>query len=61
VRGLAAAKFNAEEEVVAYAGVSSYVCPERATDDWADQTLGILSPLPDNIDDSQANILSSCS
>ncbi|KAL5114852.1 hypothetical protein ACEQ8H_007281 [Pleosporales sp. CAS-2024a] len=39
VRGLDAAKFNDEEAVVAFAGVCSHVCPERATDSYANQTL----------------------
>lgn len=39
LRGLDAAKFNDEEAVVAFAGVCSYVCPERATDSYANQTL----------------------
>ncbi|KAF2808899.1 Clavaminate synthase-like protein [Mytilinidion resinicola] len=39
VRGLHAAGFNDEEAVIAFAGVSSHVCPERATDSFADQTL----------------------
>ncbi|KAH8717057.1 hypothetical protein GQ44DRAFT_712797 [Phaeosphaeriaceae sp. PMI808] len=39
LRGLDTAKFNDEEAVVAFAGVCSYVCPERATDSYANQTL----------------------
>ncbi|KAJ4399032.1 hypothetical protein N0V91_009728 [Didymella pomorum] len=39
LRGLQAARFNDEEAVVAFAGVSSYVAPERATDSYANQTL----------------------
>ncbi|KAF2830142.1 Clavaminate synthase-like protein [Ophiobolus disseminans] len=39
IRGLDAAKFNDEEAVVAFAGVCSYVCAERATDSYANQTL----------------------
>jgi hypothetical protein len=39
LRGLQAARFNDEEAVIAFAGVSSYVAPERATDSYANQTL----------------------
>lgn len=39
LRGLDAANFNDEEAVIAFAGVCSYVCPERATDSYANQTL----------------------
>lgn len=39
LRGLDAARFNDEESVIAFAGVSSYVCSERATDAYANQTL----------------------
>jgi hypothetical protein len=39
LRGLDAANFNEEESVIAFAGVSSYVCPSRATDSYAFQTL----------------------
>ena len=39
VRGLDAARFNDEEAVIAFAGISSYVCPKRATDSYANQTL----------------------
>jgi hypothetical protein len=39
LRGLDIANFNDEEAVVAFAGVCSYVCPERATDSYANQTL----------------------
>jgi hypothetical protein len=39
LRGLDAANFNDEEAVVAFAGVCSYVCPKRATDSYANQTL----------------------
>lgn len=39
VRGLDAANFNDEEAVIAFAGVCSYICPERATDSYANQTL----------------------
>ncbi|KAF2131002.1 Clavaminate synthase-like protein, partial [Dothidotthia symphoricarpi CBS 119687] len=39
LRGLEAAKFNDEEAVIAFAGVCSYICPERATDSYANQTL----------------------
>jgi hypothetical protein len=51
LRGLDAAKFNDEEAVVAFAGVCSYVCPERATDSYANQTLSVSSsqPLIENI------------
>lgn len=39
VRGLDAARFNDEEAVIAFAGVCAYICPERATDSYANQTL----------------------
>ncbi|KAF2760654.1 hypothetical protein EJ05DRAFT_536719 [Pseudovirgaria hyperparasitica] len=39
VRGLNEARFNDEESVLAFVGVSSHVCPERATDGFANQTL----------------------
>jgi len=39
LRGLNAARFNDEEAVVAFAGVSAYVAPQRATDSYANQTL----------------------
>lgn len=39
LRGLDAANFNDEEAVIAFVGVCSYVCPERATDSYANQTL----------------------
>jgi hypothetical protein len=39
LRGLQAARFNDEEAVIAFAGISSYVCPKRATDAYANQTL----------------------
>lgn len=39
LRGLKEARFNDEEAVVAFAGVCSYVAPERATDSYANQTL----------------------
>jgi hypothetical protein len=42
LRGLDAANFNDEESVIAFAGVASYVCPERATDAYANQTLSKL-------------------
>ncbi|EUC30494.1 hypothetical protein COCCADRAFT_7488 [Bipolaris zeicola 26-R-13] len=39
LRGLDAAYFNDEEAVIAFAGICSYICPERATDSYANQTL----------------------
>ncbi|CAO2650931.1 Nn.00g092280.m01.CDS01 [Neocucurbitaria sp. VM-36] len=39
LRGFDAANFNDEEAVIAFAGVCSYICPERATDSYANQTL----------------------
>jgi len=39
LRGLDAARFNDEEAVIAFAGVCAYVCPQRATDSYANQTL----------------------
>lgn len=44
LRGLDAARFNDEEAVIAFAGICSYVCPERATDSYANQTLSKFSP-----------------
>jgi len=38
VRGLDSAVLNDEESVIAFAGLASYVCPERATDSYANQT-----------------------
>lgn len=43
LRGLQAARFNDEEAVIAFAGISSYVCPKRATDGYANQTLSKLT------------------
>jgi hypothetical protein len=48
LRGLDAAKFNDEEAVIAFAGVCSYVCANRATDSYANQTLSMLSPSTHN-------------
>lgn len=39
LRGLEVARFNDEEAVIAFAGICSYVAPERATDSYANQTL----------------------
>jgi hypothetical protein len=39
LRGLDTVNFNGEESVIAFAGISSYVCPSRATDSYAFQTL----------------------
>lgn len=39
LRGLDAANFNDEEAVIAFAGVSSHIFPQRATDSYANQTL----------------------
>lgn len=39
LRGLEMANFNDEEAVIAFAGVCSYVAPERGTDSYANQTL----------------------
>jgi hypothetical protein len=39
LRGLDAAKFNDEEAVIAFAGIAAHVCPLRATDSYANQTL----------------------
>ncbi|USP73998.1 uncharacterized protein yc1106_01272 [Curvularia clavata] len=39
LRGLDSAHFNDEEAVIAFAGVCSYICQERATDSYANQTL----------------------
>ncbi|OCL01899.1 hypothetical protein AOQ84DRAFT_393351 [Glonium stellatum] len=39
LRGLESALLNDEESVIAFAGLASYVCPERATDSYANQTL----------------------
>jgi hypothetical protein len=50
LRGLDAAKFNDEEAVVAFAGICSYVCPQRATDSYANQTLSmsLIEFIPDH-------------
>ncbi|ORY00358.1 hypothetical protein BCR34DRAFT_494590 [Clohesyomyces aquaticus] len=39
LRGLDAARLNDEEATIAFVGISSYVCPSRATDSYANQTL----------------------
>ena len=39
LRGLDAARFNDEEAVIAFVGISSHVSPLRATDSYANQTL----------------------
>lgn len=39
LRGLDAAKFNDEEAVIAFTGICSHICPLRATDSYANQTL----------------------
>ncbi|KAH9875242.1 hypothetical protein J1614_004733 [Plenodomus biglobosus] len=39
LRGLDAARFNDEEAVIAFAGVCAHICPQRATDSYANQTL----------------------
>lgn len=52
LRGLDAANFNDEEAVIAFAGVCSYVCPERATDSYANQTLSMSF--------SQATLVGGC-
>ncbi|KAF2036378.1 Clavaminate synthase-like protein [Setomelanomma holmii] len=44
VRGLDAANFNDEEAVIAFAGICSHVCPQRATDSYANQTLSMIVP-----------------
>ncbi|KAF2464862.1 Clavaminate synthase-like protein [Lindgomyces ingoldianus] len=49
VRGLDTAKLNDEEAVIAFVGVSSYVCPSRATDSYANQTLILQSSLVTNL------------
>jgi len=46
LRGLDAARFNDEEAVIAFAGVCAYVCPQRATDSYANQTLSELVTFP---------------
>ncbi|KAF1852075.1 Clavaminate synthase-like protein [Cucurbitaria berberidis CBS 394.84] len=45
LRGLDAANFNDEEAIIAFAGVCSYICPERATDSYANQTLSKFSAM----------------
>ncbi|KAF2202114.1 hypothetical protein GQ43DRAFT_414294 [Delitschia confertaspora ATCC 74209] len=45
VRGLHTARFNDEEAVIAFVGISSYVCSKRATDAYANQTLSKLNSL----------------
>lgn len=39
IRGLHRAKFNHEEWVIAFAGVTSHICPLRASDSFANQAL----------------------
>ncbi|EOA90590.1 uncharacterized protein SETTUDRAFT_174792 [Exserohilum turcica Et28A] len=39
LRGLDTAYLNDEEAVIAFVGVCSHICPERATDSYANQTL----------------------
>ncbi|KAI8934617.1 hypothetical protein NX059_008310 [Plenodomus lindquistii] len=39
LRGLDGARFNDEEAVIAFVGVCAHVCPQRATDPYANQTL----------------------
>lgn len=39
LRGLDTARFNDEEAVIAFAGVCAHICPQRATDSYANQTL----------------------
>ena len=57
LRGLDAANFNDEEAVIAFAGICSYTCPERATDSYANQTLSkcMLSPIG-RLDEVKLNI-----
>lgn len=43
LRGLDKARLNDEEAVIAFVGISSYVCPLRATDSYANQTLSMGS------------------
>ncbi|KAF1977847.1 Clavaminate synthase-like protein [Bimuria novae-zelandiae CBS 107.79] len=39
IRGLHSARFNDEEAVIAFVGTCAHICPERATDSYANQTL----------------------
>lgn len=47
IRGLDAARFNDEEAVVAFAGICAHICPLRATDAYANQTLSNSFPRPE--------------
>jgi len=49
LRGLNAARFNDEEAVIAFAGISAHVCPKRATDSYANQTLSKPYSYPVNL------------
>lgn len=57
LRGLDAANFNDEEAVIAFAGVCSYVCPERATDSYANQTLSKSSLFFNQPDHSEVKLI----
>jgi hypothetical protein len=53
IRGLAAANFNDEEAVIAFAGVTSHICRLRASDSYANQALSHVwdatrQPVPDS-------------
>jgi len=56
LRGLDAAHLNDEEAVIAFAGVCAYICPDRATDSYANQTLSHVldatkKPVPEDCKD----------
>jgi hypothetical protein len=42
VRGLDNAQFDDEQCIIAFAGIAAHVCPERASDAYANQTLSAL-------------------
>jgi hypothetical protein len=57
LRGLDSAYLNDEEAVIAFAGICSYICPERATDAYANQTLShVLDATKKTVPDECKNI-----
>lgn len=47
LRGLDAAQLNDEESVIAFVGLAAHVCSQRATDDYANQTLSHVHDVTD--------------
>ncbi|KAF2740994.1 Clavaminate synthase-like protein [Polyplosphaeria fusca] len=47
LRGLDTAKLNDEEGVIAFVGLAAHVCSQRATDDYANQTLSHVHDVTD--------------